>query len=1022
MTLGELVGRNRTAILGLTALLTVAGAIAAWAMPVAIFPEVAFHRITLIARAGDLPVAQTVTALTKPLENAVTTVPRVRTIRSLTTRGGSQLDLVFEWGSDMAGALQAVLGVADETVSELPPGTQFEGRLLDTSAFPIVSVALSASRRTLGELSDLAIYEVAPQMRTIPGVYRVDLDNAKIREYAITVDPAALAAHRLDLGAVEDAVRDGTTIAGAGQGVDGHELTLAVVRGPAAEPAALGDIVVATRDAATVPLAAVATVAPALREDFTRAAVEGEPAVLLGISRQPDGNAVAIAAAVRAHLAALARTHPDIRFRIVYDQADLVQEAIASVRDSIGVGLLLAVATLFFFIADLRATAVAAAVIPATVLISCLPLHVLGLSFNLMTLGGIAAGIGLILDDAIVVVENVSRHRAAGQSGEQATRRSLGEITHALLGSTLTPVLVLLPLGLLGGVPGAFFRPLAVTMSVSLLVSLGLALTFTPALADALAPRRARPMRHGPGDRLAAALSLLYARGLHWTLRHRAAAVGFGALLLAVSILAYQRIDSGFVPAMDEGAFVLDYWAPPGAALAETERMLDQVDAVLRDTPEVATFARRTGAELGFFLTASNRGDYSVQLRRQRRRSSEAVIEDVRERVEGQVPGLRVEFVQVLQDMIGDLSGNPSPIEIKLLGDDPAALRALAPQVAARISPIPGVVDEFDGVTAVGPTYDVDVDARRAALAGIDAAGVQRWLATAVSGSIVGQVLEGDRAIPLRVRYPLALQQRLRSLDGVTLTTPDGRLAPLTDIAHLRPGRVEVQHERENLRPVLRVTARLEGRDLGSATTAVRRALADVALPPGVSVELGGLYASQQEAFAQLVLVFAAAVAGVAALLLVEFGSVAAAAAIVLGSAMALSGSLLALWLSGTALNVSSVVGIIMVVGIVAKNGILLLDFAGRAEARLGRRDVALIEAGRVRLRPILMTTLAALAGLAPLALGIGAGAQMQQPLAIAILGGITVSMFCSLIGIPLLYILLSPRAAAARHHAPAGG
>ncbi|MFN8640671.1 MAG: efflux RND transporter permease subunit [Candidatus Binatia bacterium] len=497
MALGDLVSRNRTAILGLTALLTAAGAVAAALMPVAIFPEVAFHRITLIARAGDLPVAQTVTAVTTPLENAMTSVPGLQTIRSMTTHGGAQLDLVFDWGTDMGDALQTVLGVADETAAELPPGSQFEGRLLDTSAFPIVGIAVTSTHHDLGELSDLVLYEVAPQLRTIAGVYRVDLNNAKLREYAVTVDPDALKAHRLDLSAIEAAVRDGTTIASAGQGVDGHELALAVVRGPAATRAALDHLVVATRDAATVPLDALARVEPSLREDFTRASAGGADAVLIGVSRQPDGNAVRIAADVRTRLAGFARAHPDDRFTIVYDQADLVQEALASVRDSIGVGLLLAVATLFFFIADLRATAVAAAVIPATVLISCLVLAALGLSFNLMTLGGIAAGIGLILDDAIVVVENVSRHRAAGQAGELAVRAALGEITVALLGSTLTPVVVLLPLAFLGGVPGAFFRPLATTMAVALLVSLALALTFTPALAAAVAPARDRSPRRG---------------------------------------------------------------------------------------------------------------------------------------------------------------------------------------------------------------------------------------------------------------------------------------------------------------------------------------------------------------------------------------------------------------------------------------------------------------------------------------------------------------------------------------------
>ena len=1020
MTLGERVQHNRTAILGITMLLVGAGAMAAARMPVSIFPEVAFHRVTVIARAGNLPVEQTVTALTQPLESAMAGVLGIETIRSMTTRGGAQLDLVFGWEVDMPRALQMVQAAIEEARGALPAGSDLQARLLDTSAFPIVGVAVSSTARSLADVSDLVIYEAAPALRTIPGVYRVDLDGAKVREYALTVDPAALAAHHLDLAAVEAAVRGANIVAAAGRVRDGHQLTLAVVRGAGTEPQALPDVVVAHDRGTPVTLGAVARIEPSLREDFMRTAANGETAVLMGISRRPGGNAVAISAGVRERLAALALAHPEYRFRIYYDQADLVRQAIGSVRDSIAVGLVLAVATLFFFIADWRATAVAAAVIPATVLISCLALRALGMSFNLMTLGGVAAGIGLILDDAIVVIENLHRHAAAGDRGAAGLRAALAEITRPLLGSTLTPVAVLLPLGLLGGVPGAFFRPLALTMSIALLVSLVLALTFTPALAAAVEPRGARTLRVGPGDRLAAAMSWLYARGLGWTLRHRWAALAVGAGFLLLAVMAYQRVETGFVPVMDEGAFVLDYWAPPGAALEETERMLAVVDQVLRDTPEVADFSRRTGAEMGFFLTETNRGDYAVRLRGSPRRGIEEVMDDVRDRVGARLPGLRVEFVQILQDMIGDLSGNPSPIEIKLFGADPAALRATAAAVAGRIAAVPGVVDAFDGITEVGPTYDVDVDGRRAALAGLDAGSVQHWLETAMTGTLVGQVLERDRAIPLRLRYPRMFRDQLEALDGLTLVTAQGDLAPLRAIAHLGSGPIAVQRQREDLRPLVRVTARLDGRDIGSATHDVRRALAGLALPAGVTLAYGGLYASQQQAFAELLLVFAGSLACVSALLLIEFGRLAAAAAIVIGSSLAVSGSLAALWVTDTALNVSSIIGMIMVVGIVAKNGILLLDFAGRAYDRSGNLKAALIEAGRVRLRPILMTSLAAVAGLAPLALGIGAGGQMQQPLAIAILGGVSLSMLFSLIGVPLLYLLLARPAPAVALDSPA--
>ena len=1016
MTLGDVIQRNRAAILGLTVLLVAAGLWAASTMPVAVFPEVAFHRVTVIARTGNLPVEQTVTAVTRPLENALTGVLGVETIRSMTTRGGAQLDLVFGWETDMLRALQLVQAAMEETRGTLPPGTDLEARLLDTSAFPIVGIAVTSTQRSLPQLSDFVIYEAAPQMRTIPGVYRVELNGAKVREYALTVDPVKLVQHHLPLAAVEDAVRNSNVIAAGGQVRDGYQLTLTVVHGEGTEPNGLLGIVLAEDHGIPVTLGDVARVDASWHEDFTRAAANGEPAVLIGISRQPSGNAVSISAGARERVRTLAQAHPEYRFSVFYDQADLVRAALASVRDSMAIGLVLAVATIFFFIAHLRTTIVAATVIPATVIVTCLVLRTLGMTFNLMTLGGIAAGIGLILDDAIVVVENFHRHRIGGEPADVALPASVQEIRHALIGSTLTPVAVLLPLGVLGGVPGAFFRPLAATMTVALLVSLLLALSFTPALAAALEAGDTRRAVAGPGDRLAAWLSRFYTRALRWALAHAWFALLVAMAFVLLAVIAYRHVETGFVPEMDEGAFVLDYWSPAGTSLDETLRMLAAVDAILQHTPEVASFSRRTGAELGFFLTETNRGDYSVRLRPGRQRDIEAIMDGIRERIHAQLPGLRVDFVQIMQDMIGDLSGTPNPVEIKLFGNDQQQLERTARAANTLISTVPGIVDNFDGITQIGPTYEVHVEEPRANLTGLTADAVQRWIEIAITGSVVGQVLEGDRAIPLRVRYPDLFRERLDTLDELTLVAPRGTLVALRSVARLRAGAVAVQRMRENLRQLARVTARLSGRDLGSAMQAVRGVLGrQLPLPAGVTLEFGGLYASQQQAFGELLLVFCGAIACVTALLLVEFGSIAAVLAIVIGSSLALSGSLASLWATGTALNVSSIVGLIMVVGIVAKNGILLLDFAGREYDATGNLEVALIRAGEVRLRPILMTSMAAVAGLAPLAFGVGAGAQMQQPLAIAIVGGVSLSMLFSLIGVPLLALLLTRRRPAAK-------
>jgi CzcA family heavy metal efflux pump len=1010
MSLGASVRRHRTAILGLTSLVAAGGLWAAGSMPVAIFPEIAFHRIGIIARAVNLPVEQTVTALTQPLENALSGVLGLDMVRSKTTPGGVEIDLRFDWNQDMLAALQLVQAAMQSVRGSLPTGTEIETRLLDTSAFPIVGVAMTSQSRPIGQLSDLAIYEVAPRLRTVPGVYRVELNGAKVREYALTVDPQELVAHRLDLATVEAAIREANQIVAAGNVESGHQLVLTIVDGKASTPRTLLDTVVSQRAGVPVRLGEVARIESTIREDFTRAAANGQTAVLLGVSRQPTGNTIDVSIGVQERIAALARAHRDVRFSTFYDQADLVHDAVASVRDAILIGLVLAVATILFFIADLRTTLVAAAVIPATLLASCLVMRALGMSFNLMTLGGIAAGIGLILDDAIVVVENFHRHRLLGEESGTALEESTSEIVHALVGSTLTPVAVLLPLALLGQIPGAFFRPLAVTMSTALLVSLVLAVTFTPALTAAIEPEAVRRTRRGPGDRIAEWLAGWYARMLRWILMHSWTALAIAAVTAVLGTATYQRLETGFMPVMDEGAFILDFWSPPGTSLEETSRMLESVDAILRNTPEVLTFSRRTGAELGFFLTATNRGDYSVRLRSERRRPIEDVIRDVRHAVEARVPSLRVEFVQILQDMIGDLSGQPEPVEIKLFSPDLASLESAAPRVRGAIDRVDGIVDSFDGITPAGPTYRIAVDGSRSSLVGLSPSDVQHWLETAIPGTVVGRVLEQDRAIPLRLRYPDAFRSRIDQLGVLTLTGPQGQLAPLSSIAELETGPVAIERDRENLRQVVRVTARLEGRDLGSALADVRRAVVST-VAAGIAVEYGGIYASQQQAFADLVRVFCASMACVGALLLVEFSSLAAVAAIIIGSSLAVSGAFLALWLTKTAINVSSLVGMIMVLGIVAKNGILLIDFANRERAR-GERTLedALIEAGRVRLRPILMTSLAAIAGLTPLALGLGAGGQMQQPLAIAILGGISMSMFFSLLAVPALLVSFTPR------------
>jgi multidrug efflux pump subunit AcrB len=633
-----------------------------------------------------------------------------------------------------------------------------------------------------------------------------------------------------------------------------------------------------------------------------------------------------------------------------------------------------------------------------------------------MTLGGLAAGIGLFIDDAIVMIEGIHRARALGIATREGVAAALGELRRPLFASTMTVVLVFAPLILLSGVTGTFFRALAITLGAGLFISLLLALYFTPALELALEGMR-RPAR--PAGRIFTALRNAYLAAVRPFVRVPALAIVLALLAVGISYALFDALGTDYLPALDEGAFILDYTTPPQSTLDDTLAMLAKIEAILKATPEVAAFSVRTGTQLGFFLTESNTGDISVRLKPNRTRDIDAIMDDVRAKILANVPGVRIEFAQVIQDLIGDLSGTPEPVEVKVFGAEEGASADTARRVAEELRKIPGMVDVFDGIVLSNPEQAILVDEIAAARYGITATDVHATLRSVIEGTVATQVRVGDRLYAVRVRYPDNFHHDLSSLSEVMLKTPSNGRVPLSLVTTLKylGQRAEIDHER--LRPVLHVTARLTGSlDLGSAIAQAQSRLSHLILPAGVSLEFGGLYAEQQKSFGQLAMVLVAGAVVILLILVWEFGRLAPSVACLIAAIASIAGSLAALWFTGITLNISSFMGIIMVAGITAKNGILLLDHAennlaaGLAPAR------ALIEAAEVRLRPILMTTLATAAGLLPLALGIGAGAKVQQPLALAVIGGLG---FAMLFATPLAggIYLLGTRAPANPRSAP---
>ena len=1021
MQLARLVSYQSRAIVVIVALLCAAGLYAAWQLPIAVFPQTDFPRIVIIVDNGEAPAAQTLASVTRPIEEAMNGIPGIARIKSKTARGSAEINLYFDWNGNIIQELQLVQARMSQLLATLPPTAEIRNiERLTFAVFPVTGYSLTSDKRDQATLTDLATYVVRPQLARLPGVAIVGVAGGKTREFHVTLDPDRLAAHNVSAQQVAEALRNSNVIVSPGLIEENHQLELVLISGQAKRPDELNNIVVATVNNAPVLVADVGTVAPGVEPQYTIVTADGHPAALVNINRQPDANTVAVVDEVKAALNAMRGQIPkDVRVAAYYDQSLLVRESINSVRDSILIGLLLSVVILYAFLRNWGTTFVAILVIPVTVLVTFLAMWLARLSFDLMTLGGVAAAIGLVIDDAIVVVENIYTHMSRGQSRRAAVQSAVSEITVPIIGSTITPVVVFLPLTLLTGVTGVFFRSLALTMSVALLTSLVLALAFTPVLAERFV--RAEPSGHPHGEsedeethgRFLGAIIGRYESVLGVALDNRWLVVATIVVVLAGSYLLYRTLGSEFLPEFDESAFVLDYWAPAGSSLTETNRILQQVEKLLMKTPEVESYSRRTGLEMGLFVTEPNRGDYAVKLKPDHKRSTEEVIAQLRDEIAESEPALEIEFVGILPDVIGDLQGNPEPIEVKLFSEDAAALRAKADEVEAAIKKIHGVVDTKNGIVISGPAVTFNINPLRASQFGVTASDIAATITTAMSGDASSSILQQDRLIKVRVIFPADVRTSLDKVKALQVRSSSGQLFRLDQVADVDvdPGQAEMQ--RENLRQMIAVTGRLEGSDLGTAIRQIQEQLVkDVKLPPGMTVEYGGLYQEQQSSFRELAMALILAVLLVFVTLLIEFRSYAHPIAIVTGAVLALSGVLLALFVTGSTLNVVSLMGMIMIVGIVAKNGILMLD---AVEDHLAAGDTlrqALLRSGRRRFRPVLMTSLAAMLGMLPLALAIGAGSELLQPLAIAVIGGLTMALALSLIVTPTVYAMLHRKAA----------
>ncbi len=1000
------INKQRASIWLAAALVTLVGVFAATQLPVSLFPYISYPRVVVSIEAGERDPAEMAAAITRPVEISLRAIPGAKSVRSTTSRGSAEVAVDFAWGQDMVAATLETQAALATMLPDLPSGSKFNVRRSDPTIFPVLGVALTSDSLSPADLRQIAELQLLPDLISVDGVAGVDVLGSSPREFAVNLDPARLSALGLSLADVTSSLSAQNTITGVGRMSDYHQLYLALVDDRIAGIEDLRDTPIAIPGQSgqgVVRLGDIAMIESGLEPNYTLVNSGGQDAVLLNIRQSLGGDTVKIVKNVQQRLDA-ANVPPSVKITPFYDQSELVLGAANAVRDAILIGALLAAIVLFLFLRSWRLTLLTGLMLPAVLAASCIVLLVLGLGFNMMSLGGMAAAVGLIIDDAVVVLEHMVRRMKEQASTETSTLLdAAAEMGRPLLGSTIATIVVFMPLAFISGVTGGFFKSLAVTMVSCLVVSLLFARFVVPLIA-------ARWLDEKDAEKVEKGEKIMnpMVRGYHNVSRRGMRRPGLLVLLVGLAlgvsgIVAYQKVPSGFMPAMDEGGFILDYKAPPGTALEDTDRMLRQVETIISATPEVASYSRRTGIQLGGGLTEASEGDYFVRLNGGSRRNIDAVMSDIRDQIAQTVPALQVETAQLMEDLIGDLTAVPQPIEVKLFSSDEAELERAAQQVGQAISQVQGVVEVVDGLRVAGSSVTVRVDRGAALQQGLDPQSIADQMSALIDGQIATSVRMSEQLIAVRVRAPGDLRERINQINDLVIKAPDGHSVRLAQVASVRIESGQKQLTREQLAPFIGVTARLEGRSLGSAMTDVQSTVSGLNLPSSIRVEYGGLYQQQQQSFRDLAMVFAAAILLTLLLITIMFQRFYWALAAVATILLVACTGLLGLWITGIELNISALMGLTMVIGMV---GELIIFYLAELPKQQRYTHEELREAGEKRLRPIMMSALIAVLTLLPLAVGFSRGAGLQQPLATAIIFGLIAAVPLVLIFLPSMLMI----------------
>lgn len=991
----KLFTRFKTPVAVVLLLILIGGAFSYKNLKTSLFPNVTFPKIKIIADNGEQPVDKMMVEVTKPLEDAIKKVEHLSLVRSATSMGSCEISAYMEWGSDIDLDKQQVESQIARIKSSLPSDLEITVEKMNPSILPVMGYSLVSDSRNQVELKLIAEYIVKPYISRIPGVASVEVIGGKVKEYRIIPDEGKLSLLKINPQEILDVLQQTDFIKSNGYTIDYNRLYLTVTDATLKNKEQLENLVLFNNGIRNIRVSDIAKVEISERNEYVKIKADGKDVPLIAVLKQPESNLIDVAEQVSLKVKELGKALPgDVALKPYYNQAEFVNDSIRSIIDVLWIGLLLAIVVVVIFLRSFKASTVILITIPLTLALTFITLGILGYDFNIMTIGAIAAAIGLIIDDAIIVVEQI--HRTHEEFPDRMPRelvgKAIGFLFPAMVSSSLATIVILIPFGLMTGIAGAYFKILTMTMIITLICSFVVTWIGLPVVYLILSFNKS-PVKNPE---------------IHKVKTHRWIEFfiskpyisGVFILMLVLGIgYIMPKLPTGFLPEMDEGSIVLDYTSPPGTSLEETDRILCEVDKIIETIPEVKTYSRRTGTEMGFFITEPYSGDYLIELNKNRKRTTDEVADDIRKKVENAVPALTVDFGQVITDMLGDLMKSVQPIEIKIFGDNHDKLEELSSQVADSVETISGTADVFDGIIVSGPIINIFPGEGNLKQFGLTASDLQTQVEAWLGGIVVGSIPEKEQYTDIRLIYPLNNKTPYEKIKQVRICTSSGEFLPLNKFADfsIQSGVSEIQ--RENLQTMGVITARLDSRDLGSVMKEIQQKLAGIKLPSSYQIVYGGSYAEQQQSFAELLKILIISGLLVFLIVLFMFKSLKLSAVVIFISSLGIAGGVIALFLTNTPLNVGSYTGLIMIVGIIGENSIFTIQ---QFLTELKNSDVtgALSYAISARLRPKLMTVTGAIVALTPLALGMGTGAQMHQPLAIAVIGGLVMAL-------PLLLIVL---------------